>query len=121
MTKHVLLVDDSETVILFEKMLLRDMGVEIVTAKNGKLALQQIAAQRPDLVLLDMIRPDMDGMETLRRLKETPETKTIPVVVVTTKGDPEQVDQALAAGCDEYITKPVDKVELLAKVKRLLA
>jgi len=121
MNKRVLLVDDSETVIQFERMLLRDMGFEIAAAKSGKLALQEIAARRPDLVLLDMIMPDMDGMETLRHLKGNPETKTIPVIVVTTKGDPELVVQALEAGCDEYVTKPVDKAELLAKLKRVLS
>lgn len=121
MNKRVLLVDDSQTVIQFEKMLLRDMGFEITAAKNGRLALQEIAARRPDLVLLDMVMPDMDGMETLRHLKGNPETKTIPVVVVTTKGDPELVAQALEAGCDEYVTKPIDKAELLAKLKRLLS
>lgn len=121
MNKRVLLVDDSETAIQFERMLLRHMGLEIAAAKSGKLALQEIAARRPDLVLLDMVMPDMDGMETLRHLKGNPETKTIPVIVVTTKGDPELVTQALEAGCDEYVTRPVDKAELLAKLKRVLS
>ncbi len=121
MSKRVLLVDDSETVLQLEKMILRDLGFEMATAKNGRLALQQIAAQKPDLVLLDMMMPDMDGIETLRHLKENPETRTIPIVVVTTKGDPEMSSRALAAGCDEYVTKPVDKIELLAKIKGLLS
>jgi CheY-like chemotaxis protein len=120
MSKRVLLVDDSETVIQFEKMILRGMGFDIATAKNGKLALQQIAVQKPDLVLLDLMMPDMDGIETLRHLKEMPEAQGIPVIVVTTKGDPELVKQAFEAGCDDYVTKPVDKMELLTKIKGLL-
>ena len=120
MSKRVLLVDDSETVIQFEKMILRGLGLEIATAKNGKLALDQIAIQKPDLLLLDLMMPDMDGIETLRRLKEKPETQNIPVVVVTTKGDPELVKQAFEAGCDDYVTKPIDKMELLSKIKGLL-
>jgi CheY-like chemotaxis protein len=120
MSKRVLLVDDSETVIQFEKMILRGMGFDIATAKNGKLALQQIATQKPDLILLDLMMPDMDGIETLRHLKEMPEAQGIPVIVVTTKGDPELVKQAFEAGCDDYVTKPIDKTELLTKIKTLL-
>ena len=120
MSKRVLLVDDSETVIQFEKMILRGMGFDIATAKNGKLALEQISVQMPDLVLLDLMMLDMDGIETLRRLKENPESQGIPVIVVTTKGDPELVKQAFEAGCDDYVTKPIDKMELLSKIKGIL-
>jgi CheY-like chemotaxis protein len=120
MNKRALLVDDSETVIQFEKMILRGLGLELSSAKNGKLALEQIALQKPDLVLLDLMMPDMDGIETLRRLKESPGLQSIPVVVVTTKGDPELVKQAFEAGCDDYVTKPIDKMELLAKIKGIL-
>jgi CheY-like chemotaxis protein len=116
MSKRVLLVDDSESVIMFEKMILRGMGLELVTAKNGKLALAEAARHRPDIVLLDLMMPEMDGIETCRQLKENPATKDIPVVVVTTKGEPEMVERAFEAGCNDYITKPVDKIELLAKV-----
>jgi len=120
MTKRVLLVDDSETVIQFEKLMLRGLGYDLVTAKNGKLALTQVASQKPDLILLDLVMPEMDGVETLRCLKGNPETKNIPVVVVTTKGDPGMAEQAFAAGCNDYITKPVDKVELLDKLRKHL-
>jgi CheY-like chemotaxis protein len=120
MSKRVLLVDDSETVLQFERMILRGLGLELSSAKNGVQALDQIAVQKPDLVLLDIMMPDMDGIETLRRLKESPSMQNIPVVVVTTKGDPELVKQAFEVGCDDYVTKPVDKVELLAKIKGLL-
>jgi len=117
MNKRVLLVDDSETVIQFEKLLLRGMGFDISVAKNGKLALAQVAMQLPDLILLDIMMPEMDGIETLRHLKGRPDTKAIPVIMVTTKGDPEMVERAAAAGCDDFITKPVDRVELLGKVR----
>jgi CheY-like chemotaxis protein len=116
MKKRVLLVDDSESVIVFEKMILRGLGFDLATAKNGKLALAEAARQRPDIVLLDLMMPEMDGIETCRRLKENPEIREIPVVVVTTKGEPELVEKAFEAGCNDYITKPVDKIELLAKV-----
>ena len=120
MNKRVLLVDDSETVIQFEKLLLRGQGFDISVAKNGKQALAQAAAEKPDLVLLDLMMPEMDGLETLRLLQADPDTRAIPVIVVTTKGDPELVKQASAAGCKDYVTKPVDKIELLTKIKALL-
>ena len=120
MNKRVLLVDDSETVIQFEKLTLRGMGFDIAVAKNGRLALEQVTAQKPDLILLDLMMPEMDGVETLRCLKADAEAKTIPVIVVTTKGDPEMVERATQAGCDDYITKPVDKIELLDKVRKHL-
>jgi CheY-like chemotaxis protein len=120
MNKRVLLVDDSETVIQFEKLILRGMGFDISVAKNGRLALEQVAAQPPDLILLDIMMPEMDGVETLRHLKENPDSKSIPVIMVTTKGDPEMVERATEAGCDDYITKPVDKIELLGKVRKHL-
>jgi sigma-B regulation protein RsbU (phosphoserine phosphatase) len=120
MNKRVLLVDDSETVLQFEKLILRGSGYELVTAKNGNQALAQVDALRPDLILLDLMMPELDGLETLRRLKERPETGDIPVVVVTTKGAPDIVEQAFAAGCSDFLTKPVDKIELLAKVRKHL-
>jgi CheY-like chemotaxis protein len=120
MTKRILLVDDSGTVIQFERMLLRELGCEIATAENGKRALEKIAEHKPDLVLLDLAMPEMDGMETLRHLKQNPETKDIPVIVVTTKGDPESVQKAFEAGCFDFISKPFDRVELLIKVKGCL-
>jgi CheY-like chemotaxis protein len=117
MNKRLLLVDDSETVIQFEKMILRGMGYDLSTAKNGRLALEAVKASKPDLILLDVMMPELDGIETLRHLKSDPETQAIPVIMVTTKGDPEVTSQAVAAGCTDYITKPVDRTELLAKLR----
>jgi CheY-like chemotaxis protein len=117
MSKRILVVDDSETAIMFEKMMLAGMGLEVATAKNGRLALEAVARQKPDMMLLDLMMPEMDGIETCRQLKGNPETMSIPIVVVTTKGDPDMVEKAFKAGCDDYITKPVDKLELLSKVK----
>jgi CheY-like chemotaxis protein len=117
MSKRLLLVDDSETVIQFEKLILRGMGYDLATAKNGKLALEAVKAGKPDLILLDLMMPEMDGLETLRHLKQDPQTQHIPVIMVTTKGDPEMASQAVAAGCNDYITKPVDRTELLAKLR----
>ena len=120
MNKTILLVDDTETVILFEKTMLKGSGFQIRTAKNGRLALDEVKKAKPDLILLDIMMPELDGIETCRALKGDPETNQIPVVMVTTKGEPEMVEKAFQAGCNDYITKPLDKMELLAKVSTYL-
>lgn len=117
MSKTILLVDDTQTVIMTERMMLSELGFTIHTAKNGVEALKLAATIKPDLVLLDIVMPEMDGIETCRRLKEDPTTRGIPVVMVTTKGEPDKVEEAFLAGCNDYITKPIDKLELVAKVK----
>jgi CheY-like chemotaxis protein len=120
MGKRVLLVDDTDTVLMAEKMMLSGLGLEIATAKNGAEAIQKAAAARPDLVLLDIQMPVLDGIETCRRFKGNADTSAIPVIMVTTRGEPEKVEQAFSAGCNDFLTKPIDKLELLAKVKRYL-
>jgi len=119
--KKVLLVDDTETVLLFEKTLLRATGHALATAKNGRLALEAVEDSRPDLILMDIVMPELDGIETCRVLKSNPKTREIPVVMVTTKGEPVMVERAFEAGCDDYVTKPLDKMELLSKVNTYLA
>ena len=116
MPKRILIVDDTATVVMFEKMMLSSQGYAFDTATNGEDALVLVEQRRPDLILLDIMMPKMDGIETCRRLKSNPDTNAIPVVMVTTKGEAERVEQAFLAGCDDYITKPVDKLELLTKV-----
>jgi len=116
--KRVLLVDDSATVIMLEKMVLRDEACEIFTASNGTLALEAAVRHRPDIILLDIVMPEMDGIECVRRLKRSDLTGHIPVIMVTTKGNPTMLSAAYEAGCDDFITKPIDKVELLQKLRR---
>ena len=116
MPKRILIVDDTATVVMFEKMMLSSQGYAFDTATNGEDALVLVEQRRPDMILLDIMMPKMDGIETCRRLKSNPDTNAIPVVMVTTKGEAERVEQAFLAGCDDYITKPVDKLELLTKV-----
>ncbi len=118
--KRILLVDDTETVLMFEKLMLQRTGYEIATAKNGKAALTSIAERRPSLVVLDIVMPEMDGIETCRRIKNDPVTRDIPVIMVTTKGEPERVEEAFVAGCNDYLTKPIDRIELLGKIRSFL-
>ena len=116
MQKRVLLVDDTETVLLFEKTMLQSAGFELRVARNGNQALAEVKKAKPHLILLDIVMPELDGIETCRRLKSDPETQQIPVVMVTTKGEPDMLERAFQAGCDDYITKPLNKIELLSKV-----
>lgn len=118
MAKRILMVDDSTTVLSFEKLMFRNMDYELVTASNGAEALD--VAQKtpyPDLILLDVVMPQMDGLECCRRLKGNETTRGIPIIMVTTKGDQSMITEAYAAGCDDFITKPIARIELLEKVR----
>lgn len=118
--KRILIVEDTKTIVMVEKLMLAGLNYEIDTAGNGVEGLEKIRAVRPDLVLLDIMMPEMDGIEMCRQLKSNPETRSIPVIMVTTKGEPERVEQAFMAGCEDYVTKPIDKVELTSKVSKYL-
>jgi CheY-like chemotaxis protein len=120
MSGKILVVDDTETVRLYEQMLLTGQGYDVDMAADGVDALERIAKQRPDLVLLDIMMPRMDGIECCRRIKENAKTKEIKVIMVTTKSEYGKVKEAFVAGCDDYITKPIDKSEMFTKIKDLL-
>ncbi len=95
-------------------------GYEILTAADGEEALAIARAQQPDLILLDVMMPKLDGFEVCRRLRANPALPFIPVILVTAKGDPKDVVAGLEAGGDEYLTKPVDQAALVARVKSML-
>lgn len=118
--KKILLVDDTDTILLFLKTLLAGQNFEFLTAKNGAEAVEKARRERPDLVLLDIFMPVMDGIEACRVMKGDPELKDIPVVIVTARSEAENVERCLDAGCDDYVFKPVRKLELLDKINRLL-
>jgi CheY-like chemotaxis protein len=120
MANKVLIVDDTETMRLAERMMLAGEGYEIDIAEDGLDALNKIGIARPDLVLMDIMMPRMDGIECCRRIKSDEKTKDIKVVMVTTKSEYERVKEAFAAGCDDYITKPIDKTELISKLRDLM-
>ena len=120
MSSKILLVDDTQTVLMTVEMMLTDEGYHVAKAQDGAEALEVVATVQPDLVLLDIQMPKLDGIETCRRLKENPETAAIPVLMVTTRGEPEKVEQSFMAGCNDYLTKPVNKMELLSKIRTFL-
>lgn len=116
----VLLVDDANTVLMLEQMMLSGEGVELLSAHNGQEALELAKQHQPKLILLDINMPVLDGIETLRQLKGDDSTKEIPVIMVTTKGETEKVETCYQIGCHDYITKPFDRTALLNKVRGLL-
>jgi len=118
--KKVLVVDDSKTAILIQTTLLRRADFEIATASDGSEALQKALDDPPDLILMDVLMPRMDGYDACRELKRHPSTRDIPVILVTTRGEEENVTAGYLSGCADYVTKPVDGVELLAKVRNCL-
>lgn len=118
--KKILLVDDSATTLMMEQMVLRAQPYNIVTAKNGREAIERAAAERPDLILLDVVMPEMNGFETCRRIRQHPATKVTPIIMVTTRGEEQSVEAGYESGCSDYITKPINGAELLTKVRGYL-
>jgi DNA-binding response OmpR family regulator len=118
--KKILLVDDSSTVLLMERMILSKSQYDVVTAKDGVEGIEKAVAEKPDLILMDVVMPRMDGFEACRKLREQDDTKEIPVIMVTTRGELASVETGYAAGCNEYVTKPINGLELLAKVRSCL-
>jgi PleD family two-component response regulator len=115
----ILVVDDSSTVLIMEELLLR-RKYEVIKATGGMQALRVAAEQRPELILLDIVMPDMDGLETCRLLRGMEATKSTPIIMVTTRGEQKTMAAAYANGATDYVTKPIDHKELLDKVERCL-
>jgi len=96
------------------------LGHEVILARDGEKALEKVREASPDLILLDVIMPKMDGFEVIKKLKESEDTRVIPVVMVTALREIENRVKALEAGADDFLSKPVDKVELRARVNSLI-
>ena|SRR5438552_6770992 len=119
-TKKILCVDDSNLILLMERLVLGREGFELMTASNGEQALTRAMADRPDLILLDVVMPSISGVEVCRRLRASKETAAIPIIMVTTRAEPEMVERAFESGCNDFVSKPIDPIELLAKVRNYL-
>ena len=118
---RILLVEDNE---MNRDMLSRRLarrGFEVLIAENGQSGVDLTVSERPDLVLMDMSLPVMDGWEATRRLKADPNTSAIPIIALTAHAMASDRELALEAGCDDYDSKPVDLTRLLRKIEQLLA
>ena len=119
MSKRILLVEDEAD----NMQLLRDLlatGYELAEAENGEQALAAVARQRPDLILMDIQLPIMDGYEATRRIKADPTLRSIPIIAITSYALGEDEKRARAAGCDDFVAKPYSPRRLLAKVREYL-
>jgi len=120
MPKKILIVDDSKTSQFLERTVLKKASYDVITAADGEEGVLKARAERPDLVLMDVVMPKMSGFQALRVLRAGLETRDIPVIMVTTRGEGANVEEGFETGCTDYVTKPVDGVELIAKVRSCL-
>jgi two-component system, cell cycle response regulator DivK len=116
MSKRILVVEDQPDNRQILRDLLTSVGYQLLEAEDGAQGVAVAEANRPDLILMDIQMPVLDGYEATRRIKANPELKTIPIIVVTSYALSGDEEKARAAGCDDYITKPYSPRELLAKV-----
>ena len=117
----ILIVDDQPDNLYVLERLLKGQRYQVLQADRGERALEIAARERPDLILLDVMMPGMDGFEVVRRLRENAATQTIPVVLLTANAPDQRLKiQGLNLGADEYLTQPINNSELLARIRALL-
>src|SRR3989441_3386677 len=120
MTSKILIVEDEQGVVHLLKQRLEPEGFELIAAHNGQAGLRAVTEARPDLIILDLTLPELDGFELCRRIRRQPESARLPILVLS--GRTEEVDKVvmLELGADDYVTKPFSPKELVARVKTLL-
>ncbi len=116
----VLLVDDNQQNIELMLAYLDDLGCRTVTATDGVEAMKMVESEKPDLVLLDVMMPRMSGFEVCQKIKSDPTTRDTAVIMVTALNEVPDYERAVESGTDDYLSKPVNKIELLTRVKSLL-
>jgi len=119
MAKKILAVDDERHIVRLVQINLEKEGYEVVTAGNGREALEKVNSEKPDLVVMDVMMPEMDGFEALKRLKDNAATAQIPVIMLTAKAQDADVFRGWQSGVDLYLTKPFNPMELITFVKRI--
>jgi len=117
--KKILACDDEKHIVRLVQVNLERAGYEVVTANDGKEALQKVEEENPDLVVLDVMMPYMDGFEVLQNMRRNPAFRDIPVIMLTAKAQDTDVFKGWQSGVDAYLTKPFNPMELLSFVKRI--
>lgn len=116
----VLVVDDNEQNLELLVAYLDGLECRVTTAADGVAALEQVAAETPDLILLDVMMPRMSGFEVCRKLKSAPETRDVPIIMVTALNELGDIERGVECGTDDFISKPVNRLELTTRVRSLL-
>lgn len=119
--KRVLIVEDEESLLKLETILLTVKGYEVSGASTGKDALEKLAGETFDLILLDIMLPDIDGFEICRRIKEHPRHAQIPVVMLTAKKSTEDQERGATSGADAYLTKPFKSAMIIEVIEKLIS
>jgi two-component system alkaline phosphatase synthesis response regulator PhoP/two-component system response regulator VicR len=119
--KKIMAVDDERHIVRLIQVNLERSGYQVITAFDGPEALKKVETERPDVIVLDVMMPKMDGFEVLKRLQANPETRNIPVIMLTAKAQDADVFRGWASGVSAYLTKPFNPLELITFVKRILS
>ncbi len=118
--KKVLIVDDSKVATMAQQIILGALSeCEVIIADDGITGVEMAVAEQPDLILMDVVMPRMNGFEACRQIRGHEATESIPIIIVTTRSEPANVDAGFESGCDDYIYKPIDAAQLLDKIDKL--
>lgn len=118
--EKILIAEDEESLLRLETILLSSKGYRVTAVTEGRAALAAIDADRPDIVILDIMLPDMDGLDVCRRIRSDPATASIPVIILTGKKNSQDVSAGMAAGADAYVTKPFRTASVIEAIEKLL-
>lgn len=120
MKKKILIVEDDEGLLKLESILLTSKGYDVEGVTNGRAAVKAAVEGVPDLVLLDVMLPELDGFEVCKQIKNHPRTRHIPVILLTARKEPEDLSHARQVGADHYITKPFRSAKVMETINRLV-
>jgi two-component system alkaline phosphatase synthesis response regulator PhoP len=118
--QRILVADDDPIVLKFLEALLSDAGYEVHTAGDGETALQKIREEKPDLVILDLVMPYRDGFDICRTVRQSPSTRTLPIIILSMKEKETDIIRCFEAGADEFVRKPFNALELIARIRKIL-
>lgn len=118
--RTILVVEDEESLLKLESILLTSRGYEVVGVPNGRAALDALEKEKIDLVLLDIMLPELDGFEVCRQIKQNPETRKLPVIMLTAKKSHEDMARGDEVGADWYVTKPFKSAKVIETIERFL-
>jgi CheY-like chemotaxis protein len=118
--KKILLVDDSETSLLMARRLLSGQPYDVITAKDGDEGVRKAVSELPDLILMDVVMPRLNGFDACKLIRDNEATRSIPIIMLTTRGEPQNLEAGFVSGCSDYVTKPINGLELLSKMSSFL-